>query len=207
MIEGIKGNKQALVIILIISIAVSFWLGVKYAQWRLIEKPLEIVEETPIVQEQEKTPEPQKILVHVAGEVESPGIYELLEGARVEDALQRAVPTQEADVDSYLNRAQVLHDQDKIIVQKKGEPNQITQVSPVGTIGAAVSTVPFNGKININTATIKELETLTGIGTVKAQAIIDYRTTHGRFSSIEDLQKVKGIGEATFTKIIDRITI
>ncbi len=71
----------------------------------------------------------------------------------------------------------------------------------------AVSTSVTAGKVNINTAGLAELTTLTGIGDVKGQAIIDYRTEHGPFTSVEELTNVSGIGDKTLAKIRDQITV
>jgi len=210
VLNDLKINKQGLVLLLVLIIAFSFWGGTKYAQWRLIETPVEIVSTEPIIKAQPELPEvkeKKKIFVHIAGEVEKPGIYELEEGARLDEALKLAVPTGEADIDTYLNRAAILNDQDKITVFKKGEgmeaPPAVSNTSS-NTLSAVSS---GRGKININTATLDQLDNLSGIGPSKAQAIIDYRTSQGRFKSIEELMNVKGIGQATFDKIKDEITI
>jgi len=189
-------NKQTIVVLLVVIVALSFWSGVKYAEWRLVKEPIEIVQEDKITENEKQIKEPTKIYVHIAGAVKNPGIYELTEGARVEEALKLAVPTEEADVDKYLNRAAILNDQDKIMVYKKGE-----------TIQTAVPNASTKGKININTASLEQLDSLTGIGPTKAQAIIDYRRDYGGFKNIKEITKVKGIGQATFEKIKDRITV
>jgi len=129
------------------------------------------------------------------------------EGARLDEALKLAFPTEEADVDTYLNRAAILNDQDKITVFKKGE-NLVTlpainNNSPTNSLPVPTS----NGKISLNRATLDQLDSLTGIGPVKAQAIIDYRNSQGGFKSVEELMNVKGIGQATFDKIKSDLTI
>ncbi|NLT94152.1 MAG: competence protein ComEA [Clostridia bacterium] len=213
MLDNLKLNKQSLIVLLVLACAFSFWGGTKYALGRLLQTPAEIVLEDPVKMEKPEAVQEKKktIFVHVAGEVEKPGIYELEEGARLEEALKLAVPTAEADIDTYLNRAAILKDQDKIFVYKKGalevdggglaaNPN-IFVVNSTTTIPAA------GGKINLNTATLEQLDSLTGIGPSKAQAIIDYRNSKGGFKSIEELMNVKGIGQATFDKIKDQVTI
>ncbi|MGI6224983.1 MAG: helix-hairpin-helix domain-containing protein [Peptococcales bacterium] len=209
MVEELKINKQTLAIILVITIALSFFGGVKYAQLRLDGDSLEVIYAEPIPEEEEKPEviEKGKIFVHIAGEVERPGIYELEEGARLEQALYLAMPTLDADIDTYLNRAAILHDQDKIVVYKKGEVESVPSLT-ISSINPNPLTGQANtGKININTATLDQLDTLSGIGPSKAQAIIDYRNSQGRFKSIEELMNVKGIGQATFDKIKNKITI
>jgi len=211
MFEDIKINKQGLIIIFVLTIAISFWSGAKYAQWSLSQLPVEVIVDDSMEKvkpEVLEVIEKKSIFIHIAGEVEKPGIYELEEGARLEEVLKLAVPTKEADIDTYLNRAALLNDQDKITVFKKGESNPealavITNISPNSPLPLIVS----NGKININTATLDQLDTLSGIGPSKAQAIVDYRNSQGGFKSTEELMNVKGIGQATFDKIKDQITI
>ncbi|MDK2822647.1 MAG: competence protein ComEA [Clostridia bacterium] len=205
MFDDIRVNKQVLIIILVVTIALSFWAGAKYAQWRLVQEPLTIIDES--VENEEKIEEaeqkveeqPVKIFVHITGAVKKPGVYQLQEGARLEDLLKLAIPTEEADVDTYLNRAALLYDQEKITVYKKGEKVSLPQITgKTGTV---------NNKININNASLQQLETLIGIGPTKARAIVDYRNNNGRFNSIEELMNVKGIGQATFDKLKDQITV
>ena len=117
------------------------------------------------------------------------------EGDRVEDALQLAGCLPETDADA-LNRAAVLSDGQKIAVPFKnieGKPN--------------TQEVVEDGLISINQADLSQLMTLPGIGEVKAQAILDYRTQHGGFSSIEEIRQVKGIGESIFSQIKNKIKI
>jgi competence protein ComEA len=211
MFDDIKLSKQSLIIILVLAIVISFWGGTKYALGRLAQTPVEIVLEEPeekikletAVEEKKKT-----IFIHIAGEVEKPGIYQLEEGARLEEALKLAVPTEEADVDTYLNRAAILKDQDKIVVYKKGAEGENIGASPIIFNSPSNSGITSgSGKINLNTATLEQLDSLSGIGPSKARAIIDYRNSQGGFKSIEELMNVKGIGQATFDKIKDQIDL
>ncbi len=135
-----------------------------------------------------------EIIVHVAGAVEKPGVYTLQQGQRVEDALQAAGSTPDADIDA-LNRAAVLNDGQKIVVPFQNEADQL------------ITTQVDDGLISLNQADLQQLMTLPGIGEVKAQAIIDYRTQHGAFSAIEEVKQVSGIGEAIFGQIKNKIKI
>jgi len=135
------------------------------------------------------------ITVHVAGEVVSPGVYRLPFGSRVNDAVREARPTSQADPDA-LNLAARLSDGDKILVPAVGSASGV--VSP--DAGAS------DGLVDLNTATQAELETLPGIGPVRAESIIDYRSEH-RFGRVEDVMKVPGIGPGTFERIKDRIVV
>lgn len=145
----------------------------------------------------------QQIFVHVTGAVKSPGVYTLFEGQRVYEVLDLAEPLDDADVD-LLNLAGVLYDQDKIYVPKKGEVLPGPDASSPG--GAGGSNRPAS-PININTAGAKDLENLPGIGPAKAQAIVEFRTKQGPFSKKEDIKKVSGIGDATYSKIESLITV
>jgi len=137
------------------------------------------------------------VTVHVAGEVRSPGVYELPLGARVNDAVRLARPTNEADPNA-LNLAQRLRDGDKVVVPACGS----AAGNPTGEPGEAVA----GGLIDLNSATQAELETLCGIGPARAKSIIDYRSKH-RFRRVEDIMKVPGIGPGIFESIQDRIVV
>jgi competence protein ComEA len=144
------------------------------------------------------------IVVDVRGAVNTPGVYTLPAGSRVQDALTRAgEATSDADTRS-LNLARRLNDGEQIYVPRYGEATPLPVATPAR--GAPTPT-RLASKININTASVAELDTLPGIGPALAQRIIDYRTQHGDFKTIEDLKKVRGIGEALFNQIKDLITV
>ena len=86
-------------------------------------------------------------------------------------------------------------------------PSETASAAETTTVSTTETTAPAYTKVNINTATAEELETLSGIGPAKAQAIVAYRETNGPFSSVNDLVNVSGIGEKTLAKIIDDITV
>lgn len=158
----------------------------------------------PVTQEQ-----PKKVVVYVTGAVKNPGVYTLEDGMRVKDAIDLAggvLP--EADL-LRLNLAQKLHDEDKLYVPKIGEimSESQTQQSTAGASGTAGITSLSDGKININTAGLSELDTLPGIGPATAQKIIDYRTQNGPFKSIDDIKNVSGIGDKKFEQIKDKIKV
>ncbi len=141
------------------------------------------------------------IFVHVAGAVESPGVYKLTNGQRIYEVLELACPLESANLD-YLNLAQVLRDQDKVYVPKQGET-----AAPNGGGSGEIITPQPKFPININTATLSELELLPGIGPSKAAAIIEFRNQSGGFSHKQDLKKVSGIGDVTYAKLEALITI
>lgn len=146
------------------------------------------------------TPTPGRIVVYVSGAVQAPGVYELPDGARVDEALKAAGgPTADADL-ARINLAKRLHDEEQVYVPRLGETNP--PVPPAGATGGQTG-----GKVNINTATAAEFETLPGIGPALAQRIVEYRQAHGPFARIEDLKKVSGIGDKMFERIKDLITV
>ncbi|MEW5721015.1 MAG: helix-hairpin-helix domain-containing protein [Chloroflexota bacterium] len=147
---------------------------------------------------------PASLIVDVRGAVNKPGVYTLPVGSRVQDALTLAGEvTGSADTRS-LNLARRLNDGEQIYVPAVGE----AAPAPPTASGKAAPTAPrVSGKINLNTATLAELDTLSGIGPAIAQRIIDYRTQNGDFKTIEDLKKVRGIGDALFNQIKDLITV
>jgi competence protein ComEA len=145
------------------------------------------------------TSTPGPIRVHVSGAVRQPDVYELPAGCIVKDAVEAAGgPTDSADLDG-INLAVELRDQQQVYVPRQGE---VVPMAPASAGGGAAS-----GPVNINTATAAELETLPGIGPKTAEAIVEYREANGPFETIEDIMDVPGIGEGTFEKIKDRITV
>ena len=145
------------------------------------------------------TPTPAPLRVYVSGAVQRPDVYLLSPQSIVKDALIAAGgATADADLER-INLAVQLVDQQQVYVPRKGE-----QAPP---LTSPRDSVPFSSIVNINTATVEELDTLPGIGPAIAQRIVDYRTEYGDFANIEDLMNVKGIGEATFAKFKDVITV
>ncbi len=135
------------------------------------------------------------IYVHILGAVAHPGLYELHDGARVVDAVAAAGGLTDGADQSQVNLARFLTDGEQISVPLVGQ-------TPVGTT-AGVST----GKVNINTADAMALETLPRVGPAMAARIIAWREANGRFTSVDDLRSVSGIGDRTFDALKDLITI
>ena len=145
------------------------------------------------------TATPAPLRVYVTGAVERADVYTLPPGSLVKDAIAAAGgATADADLEQ-INLAIEVYDQQQIHVPRKGE-----EVTPVAAPVGVPSTM---GKVNINTASVEELDTLPGIGPAIAQRIIVYRTEHGDFAAIEDITNVKGIGPATFEEIKELITV
>lgn len=165
---------------------------------------------TPIITDNMQTQtqdnqEDTTITVYVSGEVNSPGLVELPSDSRIADAIKACGDFTPLADKAKINLAQKLTDGMQIQVSSKAPViNSNEQVNDTN------SNIPSNNNsssnlININTATKEDLDTLPGIGPATAQKIIDYRQEHGNFSSIEDIKNVKGIGEAKFSKMQDKI--
>jgi competence protein ComEA len=152
------------------------------------ERKVEVIGTVPA----EEEGRPTEIVVYVAGAVKSPGIQRLPAGSRMADALERAGdPLPEADLEG-LNLAQKLEDGQRVYVPRRGQ-------MPAGTASS--------GKVNVNTAPASELEKLPGIGPTLAARIVEYRERNGPFRRVEDLKKVKGIGESKLRELRDRVEV
>lgn len=151
----------------------------------------------------------EEIVVHVAGAVKKPGVVRIPRGSRVDDAVKAAGGfSSEADPDA-VNLAQPLTDGVQVYVPRKGEsaaaPSVSTQVA--GRVRAAERGTASarkelpSGKININTASAEQLESLPGVGPATARAIIEYRKQNGGFRSVDELLEVRGIGPKKLEQI------
>lgn len=142
------------------------------------------------------------IAVHVSGAVAAPGVYELEEGARVADAVELAGGFLEGAAENALNLARVLNDGEQVVVPTAEE--HAAQQSAAEASGGAAG---VGGKVNINTASAEQLDTLPGVGESTAQKIIADREANGPFSSPEDLKRVSGIGDKKYAELADLITV
>lgn len=142
---------------------------------------------------------PPMVVVDVAGEVNQPGVYELPLNSRVNDAIKAAGgPKKSADL-SLLNLARIIKDGEQIFIEQRYPQSSSSRSSR--------NTAKKLGIININRASAKELEQLPGIGPVLASRIIEYRKLNGAFTSIEDLNKVSGIGGSKLEKFKEKIRV
>lgn len=173
--------------------------------YRLVSLPQNTQSFTLVTVTPNLTPEPSPtvslIQVHVVGQVNLPGVYSLPEGANVQDAIDAAQGPTELAQQDLLNLAATLTDGQRVYIPSKEEA-QVDLDSDQRSLG-----VTLDSLININTASQEELDTLPGIGSVRAKAIIAYRTQNGFFMTIDDLLKVEGIGETTFNELKDFITV
>lgn len=145
--------------------------------------------------------EQRSCFVYICGAVVSPGVYELLEGSRIYQVIELAGGlTEEAD-HTFVNQAEPVTDGMMIRIYTTEEVSLMNQgIQESDTKGAEE-----DGRVNINTADVREFMTLSGIGSAKAEAIVSYRREHGDFACIEDLMKVPGIKEGVFYQIRDSI--
>jgi len=144
---------------------------------------------------------PSTVIVYISGAVSAPDVYELPLAARIKD-LVLAAGGLTADADpEQINLAERLKDSGHIHVPRRGE-SSTADAGAANTGDAAQS-----GLLDLNTASASDLDSLPGIGQSFADRIIEYRTTNGPFASVEDLQKVKGIGSALFAKIAPLVSV
>lgn len=185
-------------------------------------------EERQTVETQEA--DPAWIYVDVCGAVEQPGVYCLEEGARVCDAVRAAGGFSLAAVETSVNQARILTDQEQLYIYTQEELEALEAGeypgTPAGALGLdrAAGTEGAQGgagasgssgdrssaeagKVDLNTATAAQLETLPGIGAAKAEAILSYRREKGSFRSVQELKNVSGIGDATYAKLEAYITV
>ena len=132
-----------------------------------------------------------ELVIDVIGKVKRPGIVTLPRGSRVHEAVAAAGGVRGKTDTSSLNMARILEDGEQIVVGAT----------------SAESGGNKDGKVNLNSASIEQLDTLPGVGPVTAQAIVAWRDEHGRFSSVDDLLDVRGIGDATLNELRDLVTV
>ena len=214
----LESQHQKIIIVLVVVILAGggYWMLKHFHPTLFLGEP-DLVVETETPPPPSSTPPStalqSEIAVHVMGAVKSPGVYHLSTDARVHEAIQKAGgQTDQADIHS-LNLAAKIRDGEQIYVPEIRQSSDVGQAIPTTPSSAASPqpsvrrSAPSDGsRININTATFQELQTVRGIGPTMAQRIIEYRQTSGRFAAIDDLTNVKGIGAKTLEKIRDSIT-
>lgn len=219
-------QKQKIVIIIVITVIIA---GVGYFAYateteKQNETNLEIAK-TEEKEDDEKENKEEKIIVHLSGAVEKEGIIELNENSRMADAIEKAGGLKENACIDEINLAYKLEDGMKIYIPTKEECKKQTTLNGTETntgktnsggvssnggtsiTGTSGNNMKKQGKVNINTASQTELETLPGIGPSTALKILNYRKEKGKFKKIEDIKEVSGIGDSKYNKIKDLITI
>jgi len=213
-------KKQKIIISIVIIIIFSLFLIYVYQNLYVDDSEIilsnninDVTLNTNEIDVKEEKNNEEKVVVHVIGEVNNPGVVTLPEGSRIIDAINKAGgKTEEADL-SKINLAFIVEDGTQIYIPRINENlNQINLISDDAGIGVIIndSNLEENKvevKVNINTASKEKLETLPGIGETTAQKIIDYREANGKFKTIEDIKNVSGIGEAKYESLKDKITV
>ena len=222
-----KINKKIVVYIIIISVIALIIHEVAIKKENFIENITDIntieTSEENETKEQKKVNITNKIMVYITGEVKNPGIYELEENSRIKDVIEKAGGLKETADITDINLATILQDEDKITIPTKDktmeekqnteriQSNKQSKTTEKSQNTTSISTNTTgkkqNTKVNINTATQTELETLPGIGPSTASKIVSYRKENGKFKSIEEIKKVNGIGESKYKKIKELIKV
>ncbi len=212
-------NKKQKIILIIIIICILLFIGYyiiskasnsKYINLETEEEQTEEnTNDTDTSETEEIIEEIKYIIVHITGAVKEEGIVEVEEGSRISDVIETAGGiTEDADL-SKINLAYIVQDGQKIYVPSINDEEEvanITEDAGENVIKSDESSIK-EGKVNINTASQTELETLNGIGPSTALKIINYRNENGTFKNIEDIKNVPGIGDAKFEKIKENIKV
>lgn len=214
--ENLKKNKFIYIFICIGIVSLCL-IGLFFIDRKDSEKEdknyleLEIQNETENNTENSENDEEENnmIYVHIAGEVVNPGVVIAKEGDRIQDIIEKAGGVTELANLNKVNLAYKVEDGQKINIPNINDKDEEEYVSDNGGENVLESETALgkNGKVNINTATQTELETLSGIGPSTASKIIKYREENGKFKNIEDIKNVSGIGDAKYKNIEDSITV
>jgi competence protein ComEA len=208
----------------ILALALACLLVVAFAAWRFWpaasagDLAIEVTEVTAEVAANEPAAElagseatatGASVTVHVVGAVHRPGVYALVEGSRVRDALAAAGGCVGDAMLEAVNLARILADGEQVRIPTAEEVAAGAVASAAGgaPTGGAAPPGAAGGKVNINTASATELDTLPGVGPSTAQKIVDDRTANGPFKRIEDLMRVSGIGEKKFEALKDHVSV
>ena len=222
----LKKNKNKIITLVFIlcTILIIIWSVSDEQSTKEISEEKKLKTENKIKEKkEEKTQNDKKVIVDIKGEINNPGVYELTDKNNVNDVINMAGGLTKNSDTSNINLSKKLIDEMVIIVYSKEEIRKskiekqqtcptynnacITSSDEKSKLVNTKDTTKENTKININTASKEELQSITGIGETKAEAIIEYRNKNGKFTKIEDIKNVSGIGEAAFEKIKNQITI
>lgn len=147
------------------------------------------------------------VVVHVGGAVAEPGVRELEEGSRVQDAIDAAGGFSDGAARDGLNLARVLVDGEQIVVPTREEADAAASGSGPGSSDGADGSSSSGGKVNLNRATASELDALPGVGPSTAEKIVADREANGPFRTVEDLKRVSGIGDKKLADLADLVCV
>lgn len=210
MLDNLDNKQKKIVIIvgiiIIIGILYFIYNGIDKKSTDQIDNNMLSIENNTKENEGSK----ELVIVHITGAVKTPGIVKLPEGARIEDAIDKAGGlTEDADI-SDVNLAYVLEDGIKIKIPTISEEKNeeiIINSSGEGIVEKEISNNSENKIININKANETDLQTLPGIGASLAGRIVEYRDSNGKFNEIEDIKNVSGIGDSKYENIKNFICV
>lgn len=183
-----------LVVLAVLALGGRFLVGAIARPDQAAEEPVLALDATSVADEPART-----VVVHVVGAVRRPGLYELPEGSRVDDAIRKAGGARgRADL-GLVNLAAPVADGQQILVPRQASPG-------APPIEAGASQAP-SGPVSLNSATLEQLDELPGIGPVTAEKILAYREEHGAFQSVDELDAVPGIGPARLEELRQLVTL
>lgn len=212
----VKQYKMQTAIVIAFLIALGGWLVFNSGEEDTAKDALAMQQTQPIEAHQAKSKSKdkkeqkeqtsQKIIVDIKGAVKKPNTYEMQSDDRMKQLLDKAEPLKTADL-SRVNLAEKLTDQKMIYIPSQGEAASTNSSHASQQDHTSATSASQNISVNLNTADEKELTQIPGIGPSKAQTIIKHREENGPFQSVENLKDVKGIGEKTFEKLKDYLTV
>lgn len=209
--DRLRGARWALSVKHVIVIALVLVVGLGWAGWSVlrsrpvpVEQPAGIMSGSPVAGRPVAagtTPSPSRdVVVHVAGKVRRPGLVRAKAGARVADVIAAAGGALPGVDLSTVNLARPVTDGEQILVGVVGPGGPPATPAGPGSSGGG-------GQVDLNTATAEQLEELPGVGPVLAQRILDWRTEHGHFTSVDELQEVDGVGDKKFADIKPHVRV
>ncbi len=221
-----KLNKKHKIIIIISTIMVIGLGYYVYSKENSKNEMSDLQVEEGNIENNQSIKEEKKIKVHISGAIKNEGVFELDENSRIIDVIQQAGGLTEQSYTKHINLAEMLEDGSKIYIPTKEEienqKKQNEEQENKKDIETFKNTITINQnennqnykstnqkikKININTATQEELDSLPGVGASTANKILNYRKENGKFKTKEDIKNVSGIGESKFNKIKDLIEV
>ncbi|WP_019869125.1 ComEA family DNA-binding protein [Salinispora oceanensis] len=196
---GRRGVRALALVAVLVVLGAGFWAWQSRPQVEPVESVAAVTPVAPSASV-DPTEADGELVVAVAGKVRRPGLVRVPAGARVADAVQAAGGALPGVDVALFNPARKIADGELILIGVTAPPG-------VAPAGGETGVVPGGGKVNLNTATLAQLDTLPGVGPVLAQRILDHRAEHGGFRSVSDLRQVGGIGDTRYEQLKDLVTV